>query len=281
MVATTAGLPVEAAVAALDAPPDFGPSATLLTRTGTPSRTVTTASARSSTEWMRARPRMRYSSFGRSSKPPPAFGVRGGNRLGDLPSVSRTARVAADRQAPGTACVSPPMIVTCETPGTPSRRGRSTQSARDRSSIADVVCARQRDQHDLAHGGRDRAQHRRRDPGGEPDLPQLLGDELARAIDVGPQLELHVHDRDAGGGIRAHAEHPRRAVHRPIRSAGVTSASTSSGASPWASVRTVTVGAVRSGKTSTGAASGDEAAPDQQQRSPPRRRAGGSRATIG
>jgi hypothetical protein len=32
----------------------------------------------------------------------------------------------------------------------------------------------------------------------------------------------------------------------------VTSASTSSGARPWASVSTVTVGAVRSGKTSTG-----------------------------
>ena len=31
------------------------------------------------------------------------------------------------------------MIITCETPATPSRRGRTTQSARDRSSIGEVV----------------------------------------------------------------------------------------------------------------------------------------------
>ena len=51
------------------------------------------------------------------------------------------------------------------------------------------------------------------------------------------------------------AERTRRTPVAPFTAVSigkVTSVSTSSGAIPWASVRTVTVGAVRSGKTATG-----------------------------
>jgi hypothetical protein len=53
----------------------------------------------------------------------------------------------------------------------------------------------------------------------------------------------------------AETERNRRTPGPPLSadsSGNVTSSSTSSGAIPWASVMTVTVGAERSGKTSTG-----------------------------
>ena len=76
--------------------------------------------------------------------------------------------------------------------------------------------ARHRDEHDLAHRRGDRTEHRRRHARGDAHLLQLLGDELAGAVDVGAELELDEHDRDADRRVGTDAKDPGGAVHRRL-----------------------------------------------------------------
>jgi hypothetical protein len=76
---------------------------------------------------------------------------------------------------------------------------------------------RQRDQHDLAHDGRDRA-HGRRDVAGQlaTQLGQPLGHLLAVAVDVGAPVELGVDDGQAHPRGGAHARDARHAIERRL-----------------------------------------------------------------
>ena len=76
------------------------------------------------------------------------------------------------------------------------------------------------DQHDLAHDGGDRP-HLRVDAAREllAHERQALGDELARAVDVGAPVELDVDDGQADAGDRAHA-HARPACRSSRSRAG-------------------------------------------------------------
>lgn len=109
-------------------------------------------------------------------------------------------------------------------------------------------------QHDSAHDRRERA-HGRRDVRGQlaGERGEALGDELAVDERLGVPAELDPHDREPHGRARAHT-HGTPGVLFMAASMGrvVSRTSTSSGESPCASVRTVTVGRLRSGNTSTG-----------------------------
>ena len=99
--------------------------------------------------------------------------------------------------------------------------------------------------------GRDRSHHRvrfLRQP--LANQLQLLGDDLAVHVDVRPPIELHPNNREARYRRPSGRAGRRRRRSSPIRSGNVTSTSTSSGASPCASVMMVTVGRFRFGNTS-------------------------------
>ena len=111
----------------------------------------------------------------------------------------------------------------------------------------------QRQEEDLAHNRRDGGQHGTR--GLRWQLAHgkrhLFTDDLPGRIDVHSPRKLDPDHGDAHRGRGPHPPHPEA----PLSAASmgnVTWLSTSVGAMPWASVMTVTVGAVRSGNTSTG-----------------------------
>ena len=75
-----------------------------------------------------------------------------------------------------------------------------------------------------------------------------------KAIELGwRESQIRTLDGDLGlSGAQTTGREDFKALVTDVSMGNDTSASTSSGAMPWASVSTVTVGAVRSGKTSTG-----------------------------
>ena len=81
-----------------------------------------------------------------------------------------------------------------------------------------VGVGRNREEQNLAHDRRDRRQHRPVDLRRQraADQRQLLGDDLARAEDVGAPVEFHPDDGDAQRRRRADAPHARRAVDRRL-----------------------------------------------------------------
>ena len=106
------------------------------------------------------------------------------------------------------------MIMTWATPGTPSSRGRTTQSASERKSIAEVVVLVIEMSMISPIVEADRTEHRRPNAAGKTHLRQLLGDKLARAIDVGAEIEFHKHDGNSRCRIRSDAKHAGCPVHR-------------------------------------------------------------------
>ena len=147
----------------------------------------------------------------------------------------------------------PPIGVTCDTPGTASSRRRTTVSATVRSvsgsSLSDEI-AKNRISPMIDEIG---ASTGRSTCGGSvPPTSASFSATSWRAMKMSvPQSN----STQTTAMPTAVAERTRRTPEAPLIAlsiGNVTSDSISSGAMPWPSVRIVTVGAVRSGKTSTG-----------------------------
>ena len=73
-----------------------------------------------------------------------------------------------------------------------------------------------RDERDLSHDRRDRAEFRLLGLGGEVDPLQTFADHLASTVDVGSPVELDPRHREPVGGDRAQPAHSRRSVDRRL-----------------------------------------------------------------
>ena len=107
----------------------------------------------------------------------------------------------------------PPIGVTCDTPGDgqqPPAHDRVGDGAQRQRIVA---VGRDREEQDLAHDRRDRRQDRPLDLRRQraADERQLLGDDLARDVDVGAPVELDPDDGDAD------ARSPSARAGRPTR----------------------------------------------------------------
>ena len=148
--------------------------------------------------------------------------------------------------------MSPPMTVACATPCVESSRGRIVQSASVRSSSSDVV-SDVSDTIIISPSMDDCGPSVGRPTvsGKASDSVDNFSETICRALYMSVPQSNSTHTTE---NPVVDDERTRRTSVAPLRavsSGKVTIFSTSSGASPAASVRTVTVGAFRSGKTST------------------------------
>ena len=147
----------------------------------------------------------------------------------------------------------PPIGVTCETPGMASSRRRTVVSAMVRSvsgSSASDEIAKNRISPMIDETG---ARTGRSTCGGSAPLTsESFSDTSCRAMKMSVPQSNSTHTTAMPTAV---ADRTRRTPDAPLMalsSGNVTSDSISSGAIPWPSARMVTVGAVRSGNTSTG-----------------------------
>ena len=228
-------------------------SATWPTTTGTPSRTVTTALAMSASPPSRPTPRISASWPPRTMNPPVelAFDAWSAASTSGRPTSNAASRSGATRT--WYCRTSPPIGTTCATPGMASSRRRSVQSAASRTSIGVWRSLRT---------AMNRISPMIDEIGASVEAAMSGGSWAATSCSfsftIWRAMYLSVPHANSTQTIEMpmpDAERTRRTPVAPLTDdsiGNVTSVSTSCGASPWASVTTVTVGAVRSGNTSTG-----------------------------
>ncbi|MNR07991.1 hypothetical protein D3C85_1241250 [compost metagenome] len=110
-------------------------SAICSSSTGALSRYETARPRRSSSCLVRPRLRIRYSRPLRSIKPPLVFAAKSRKARVTCSSVTPNCAMRAVSGSTRSWRTSPPIGMTCETPGTDSRRGRSTKSAYSRAAM--------------------------------------------------------------------------------------------------------------------------------------------------
>ena len=249
----TAGLPSKPAPprATAGAKPT---SATCDRRTGTPRGAPTGRLARSSMRRLRPMPRISHSCPWRSMKPPALLAAKPATAASTASSPTPSARIRAGSGITRHCFTPPPIGITWATPGTASRRGRSTQSAYSRtasglaragsmgsaiSSTSPMIEAIGPSCGTTPAGRRSRTAARR-----SVTLWRL------RQMSLPQSNSTYTSDSPTPDTERTRVTPgmPFIAVSR----GKLTSCSTSSGAIPPASVIRVTVGLSRSGKTSTG-----------------------------
>ncbi len=150
-------LAVVAGVAALDARRRSRRWRPACSKIGWPLRTATTVSRRSSSRLVRPTLRIRYSRPCWSTKPPPVLVPKRVTACSIWSGVTSSACMAAMFGVTRYWRTSPPIGITCATPGNARSCGRSTKSATSRTlHRRHAAVAGHRDQHDLAHDRGDR-----------------------------------------------------------------------------------------------------------------------------
>ena len=227
-------------------------SATCRSSTGMPPFTATTVAPMSSALCTRPSPRMTYSCPLSMYTPPDAFSFEPLAACSTCSSVTPVASMRAGSASTWYCFTSPPIGITCATPGTASSRRRIVQSAAVRSSCGDWVPV----------SPIMRISPITLDTGASSGAATPAGSELATLCSFSATIcrarkmsVPHSNSTQTTEMPCAVDDRTRRMPVDPFTAVSMgneTSASTSSGAMPCASVSTVTVGAVRSGKTSTG-----------------------------
>ena len=144
------------------------------------------------------------------------------------------------------------MGITCATPGTASSRRRIVQSATVRSSVGDCVPVRpimRISPITLETGASTGAEI---PVGSAADTVCSFSATICRARKMSVPQSNSTHTTEIPCAVDERTRRTPVAPFTDVSMGNDTNASTSSGAMPWASVSTVTVGAVRSGNTSTG-----------------------------